>query len=454
MAQGEISRPSPEFERSFLVPFVVDYDGQRFGKYPPGWPAALSLGVRAGVSGWVNPLLSALTLWLTYRLANKLLSPGLSVVAELLLLSSPMFLMLSGTFMSHAFSLFLTLAFMLAWCDLFIDDGERSDVPEWMLVLVAGGSLGLLVLTRPLTAAAIALPFVVYSMVVIVPRGRTGRQRLIAIGLLSAALATILALWQWALTGDPATNLYTLWWPYDRIGFGPGVGVTESGHNISWAYYNTVFSLRAGQHDLFGWPYVSWLLLPFGLIGWRRRKLVWLQAGVFLSLVCTYALYWIGSWLFGPRYYFEAVSSLSILSAAGFGWVGGWLQGGGRRLRVRRRLSLALIAFLMLMNAVFYLPRRVGGVKGLYEIDRQTSTRFVVDLPGQTMIIIRTPRWYRYARYLYQVEPFMRNHLLIAWSRGEELDKALIESLPSRTTYYYDVEERKIEQVHQPRGDG
>jgi len=39
MAEGLISLPSPETSRAFLVPFVVDHEGQRFAKYPPCWPA-------------------------------------------------------------------------------------------------------------------------------------------------------------------------------------------------------------------------------------------------------------------------------------------------------------------------------------------------------------------------------------------------------------------------------
>ncbi len=41
MADGEITMESPRDPKAFLVPFVVDYEGQRFGKYLPGWPAAL-----------------------------------------------------------------------------------------------------------------------------------------------------------------------------------------------------------------------------------------------------------------------------------------------------------------------------------------------------------------------------------------------------------------------------
>ena len=55
MAKNQISLPSPPVPRAFLVPFVVDYQGIRFGKYPPGWPAALSLGVRVGAFRRAGP---------------------------------------------------------------------------------------------------------------------------------------------------------------------------------------------------------------------------------------------------------------------------------------------------------------------------------------------------------------------------------------------------------------
>jgi hypothetical protein len=449
MADGEITLPSPDFERSFLVPFVVDHEGRRFGKYPPGWPAALSLGARLDAAGWVNPLLSAVVLWFVYRLARKLLNPGLSLVAELLVLSSPMFLMLSGNFMPHMFSLLLTLAFILAWVDLFLQEHKEPALPQWLLVGVAGGSIGLLFLARPLTAMAIAVPFTLHGLTLFAPHQRDQRGAVLLIGLVGVSIGALLLIWQWALTGDPLTNPYTLWWPYDRIGFGPGIGVTESGHSLYWAYYNTRFSLRAGLHDLFGWPYLSWILLPFGLFAMSSRRLTWLFTALFVSLVITYSFYWIGSWLFGPRYYFESLPALAILSAGGFGWLGGWLADSGGRVRARRLLSLSILTLLILGNAIFYLPLRVGGMKGLYQIDQQTAARFVVEDPEQTLIIIKTPRWFQYARYLYQVAPFRDDLLLIAWSRGPGGDEALIRSYRGRNIYYYDVETGDFQVISQ-----
>src|SRR3990172_8036047 len=37
MAGRRIALPSPPEPESFLVPFVVDHQGIRFGKYSPGW---------------------------------------------------------------------------------------------------------------------------------------------------------------------------------------------------------------------------------------------------------------------------------------------------------------------------------------------------------------------------------------------------------------------------------
>jgi hypothetical protein len=294
---------------------------------------------------------------------------------------------------------------------------------------------------------AVAFPFVIHAILLSVSASNSESKVLLGMGLSGAAIAALLLLWNWALTGDALTNPYTLWWPYDRIGFGPGIGVTQSGHSLYWAYYNTRFSLQVGLHDLFGWPYLSWILIPFGLIALSRRPGTWLLGSVFTSLVLAYGFYWIGAWLFGPRYYFEALPGFAIMSAGGFGWLGGWLTGSSGAVRVRRLLSLGGLSLLLFMNVVLYLPRRVGGMQGLYGIDRQSASPFKVSDPDRSLIIIKAPRWFQYARYLYQVEPFSDSQLLIAWSRGDEIDSRLMRSYPHRTPYYYDVENDFLEHV-------
>jgi hypothetical protein len=438
MAQGEIRQPSPAEPKSFIIPFVVDFNGQRFGKYPPGWPALLSLAAGVGATAWLNPLLAGLAVWFTFRLGRRWLPPGLALLAASLLALSPMALMLSGSLMSHNLSLLLTLCFSLSWLDLFTPPAE-GNVPRWLLAAVAGGSLGLMLLTRPLTAAGIAVPFFLHGVWLLSKRDERWPW-LLAVGLLAMALGGLMFLWQYALTGDPGRNLYTLWWDYDRIGFGPEIGTLEGGHSLWQAWVNTRFSLRAGLSDFFGWPFLSWLFLPFGLLALRRKKAAWLLIGLIPSLIGAYAFYWIGSWLLGPRYYYEALPALAIVTAAGVGWLAGWLPSASVA-RWRRWVTAAVLPVLLLLNLLFYLPLRVGGMHGLYGIDRATLAPLAQMDLEPALIIVHADHWSGYANLLLLEPPFSDKDLVVAWSRGSNPDRRVANLYPDHELYHFYADE-------------
>jgi hypothetical protein len=441
-AQGHAALPTPPDKNSFLIPFVVDYNGLRFSKYPPGWPAALSLGIRFGAGYWVNPILAALAVWLTFRLGSKIAGPWVGLLAAVLLMISPMFVMISGSILSHGLSLFLSLSFMLAWFDLFVAPVRPPPAdhpPAGILVLVAGAALGLLALTRPLTAVGVALPFAVHATVILL-RGRpAARKRLLAIAGLALGIAALLPVWQWSLTGDPWLNLYTLWWPYDRLGFGPGIGVTSTGHNLSLAYSNARFSLRAGVHDLFGWPYLSWIFLPFGLLSLRKSVRAWLAFAVLPGLLLAYSFYWIGSWLYGPRYYYEALPGLALVSASGICLLGGWSIRVGRWLGLRRRAATALLAGLIAVDVVFYLPARLSTMRHLYGISRQALAPVQAADLGRALIVVHPEHhWTEYGALLTLTPPFAStDETLIVIFLGGDQDTELARDFPGRILYHY-----------------
>jgi hypothetical protein len=442
MAEGEIRLPSPPSPRSFLNPFVVDHEGWRFGKYPPGWPAALSLGARVGLAWAVNPLLAGLGVWLIYRLGSRVVGPWVGVLAAGLASTSPMLLMLSGSLMGHALGMVLAAAFWLAWIDLLIPSaaGEPKLVPVSLLVTLAGLSLGLLALTRPLTAVGVALPCAVHGVWILLRGGAERRRRLLAVATISLGLSAVLFVWQAALTGDPWLNPYTLWWPYDRVGFGPGVGRTASGHNLHWAWVNTRFSLSAGLHDLFGWPYLSWIFLPFGLWSLRRSRQGLLLLAAFPGLVLVYLAYWIGSWLLGPRYYYESLPGLAIASASGAAWLGGWLRRtSGVLARIRAHAVAGLLLVLVLLNVALYVPRRVGGLGGLYGVSRENLRPLLQANLGRALVIVHPARdWAEYGTLLTLAPPFAESDLLLAYTRGDEVDRSLAAYFPDyRVLHYY-----------------
>jgi hypothetical protein len=230
-----------------------------------------------------------------------------------------------------------------------------------------------------------------------------------------------------------------LWWPYDRVGFGPGIGRTASGHNLHWAWINTRFSLSAGMSDLFGWPYLSWVFLPFGLCALRRNREGLLIFAALPALVLVYAAYWIGSWLLGPRYYYESLPGLAVVSAVGIVWLGGWGSRAASRLGHARALVVAGILILLVsLNLGFYIPRRVGGLRGLYGISRARMLPLERASLSRALVIVHPARsWTEYGSLLTLTPPFAETDLLLAYTRGPDVDGNLATYFPDRRILHY-----------------
>ena len=84
--------------------------GRAFSPLPPGWPAILAIGVRAGVPWLVNPVLSGVCILLLYALVRRLDTPRTARLATVLLATSPWFLFLGMSLMTHTATLACALA--------------------------------------------------------------------------------------------------------------------------------------------------------------------------------------------------------------------------------------------------------------------------------------------------------------------------------------------------------
>lgn len=454
LIDGHLTIPSPPNEHSFLVPFVVDYQGLRFGKYPPGWPAVLSLAIRLDLRAWINPFLAALGVWLTYLLGKRIFSEFVGLLAAGLTVTSPFFLMNSASLLSHPLGLVLSALFALGWLESFWDNKADPSVnnskrfrKQWVSTILAGLSLGLLILTRPMTALAVAIPFGVHGLYLLFRGNGQTRWRLLVVTLMGIFFVGIYILWQYSLTGDPFLNPYTLWWPYDRVGFGPGHGRGAAGHTLDMAWINTRSSLQSGFSDLFGWESFSWIFIPFGLWSSRRNLKGLLIGSVFVSLVLVYTTYWIGATLFGPRYYYEGLFSLTLFTAAGIAWLAGWPGKTGIPLahhagwhQLRPLLVGLALAVLIGINLVHYLPARLDGMVGLYDIERSDQTPFLTQSAQSltpALVIVHTPRWMEYGALLDLENPNLTTPFIFAWSINPAIDATLGIHFPDRTVYHY-----------------
>ncbi len=175
--EGHLTIPTPPHNRSYVVPFIVDYLGERFSKYPPGWPALLAIAIRLGLRVWINPLLAGLGVWLTYQLGKRIFGEFVGVLAAGLTVTSPFFLMNSGSLLSHPFGLVLSSLFALGWLESFWDNTADKTVEnrtrakkQWWFTILSALALGVLIITRPMTALAVAVPFGIHGLIFIDPQ--------------------------------------------------------------------------------------------------------------------------------------------------------------------------------------------------------------------------------------------------------------------------------------------
>jgi 4-amino-4-deoxy-L-arabinose transferase-like glycosyltransferase len=427
MALGRLTIPSPAQPASFWTPFVLDYQGQRFGKYPPGWPAVLALGVLVRLPWLVNPLLAALALYLVYRLGWTLYDRWTGLLAAALGLTSPLFLVLSGSFLSHL----VTLVWLLLFSLWFVWTARGGS--GWFAV-GAGLAMGMAFLTRSLTAVAYAAPFVLYSLLQLARRQPHWRNYLL-VALSGGAVAALLPVYQWAVTGDPWLNPYTLWWPYDRLGFGPGIGAMAGGHSLYYAWINLKQDLPRAATDILGWPGLSWLPLLLGLLLRPRRLWDWGLPAPFTCLVIAYLFYWVGSpeRLWGPRYYFEGFAGLWILSAVGLLKVWAWAQ---QKPQWLRTVLAGALVVMVAVNLAVNIPFRMHEAHGFYGITRaQMQPIEEADLHN-ALVMIYADRWLEYGAMLAEMSPALDDDVLYARSSGREQDAAVIAAYPHRTVYY------------------
>jgi len=177
-------------------------------------------------------------------------------------------------------------------------------------------------------------------------------------------------------------------------------------------------------------------------------------ASVYPALVVVYLAYWIGSSLFGPRYYFEGLYSLALLSAAGIAFVAGWPARPGEawqertgRGRLRPLLAAAALTLLLAANLLFYTPLRLEGMKGLYGVSRARLQPFLspsAQAVTPALVIVHPDHWTEYGSLLELQDPFLDTPFIFTISRGARPDNALQEHFPERLILHYYPDEPYI----------
>ncbi len=439
-AHGEFWAPAPPEQEFFVHEHMIVTPDRWFAKYPPFFPALLSLGVRAGVPWLVNPLLGALAGFAAYLLGREIAGWRWGIAAWCLLLVSPFFVIMGGTLMSHvAAALFVTLFVWLLIRALELRDSRAA--------VLAGVCLGLAILTRPYTAALAALAAAVYGATCLVRVA--DRRALVALGAL-VVLATVpfacaFVAWGPWVSGDHGSyvGLHEKYNASDTLGFGPDKGATwlrtwgTFGHTPAKALRSAWQHLDYTSHYLLGWPGgLSFVLVlaPFVLGTAGRRE--WLLASVLVALALGHMGYWAAHHiLYGARYWFEAVPGLMVLAALGVRALVRDLALDARVPAWARMAPAAVLASLLGWGCWVYLPARLralpayGGITAelMWQIDRIAPHQAVVFSETQGMM---------YDPGFFLNDPFLESGRIFARDLGDR-DRDLLIRYPAYLAYRF-----------------
>lgn len=313
-ALGKFFVPSPEHREFFDINGMWDQstminNGKWYSQYPPGHSFLLMLGVLVDAPWIINPLLGSLTVIMLYILGKELYGEITGRVSAVLGMLSPFILFMSSEFMNHTSALFFFTAFALFFA-------KTLRTKKLGYGIVAGFCLGMILNIRPLTAFALALPFVIFGSYILITQFQENFLSMTVIAVAFLVLAVGLLSFNYFTNGNPFLFGYeVLYGPQVKPGFGNAAWGDP--HTPIQGLRHTLNDLNGVNKFLFEWPAPSLLFVFLLFISLTRNLWDYVLLAVFISLVVAYFFYWFHNWCFGPRIFYESTSALIVLTARG-----------------------------------------------------------------------------------------------------------------------------------------
>jgi hypothetical protein len=385
-AQGKLYAQSPPLPEFFDVMHIIN-NGRWYSQYPPGHPLLLMLGVLINAPWLINPVFGALTVIVIYHLGKEVYDERTARLGALLATLSPFLVFMSSEFMNHSTALFFAALFLLLYarafrrpsvesCPIRVTCNSQLETRHALLcALLAGLSLGIVFLIRPQTAVFLAAPLLFDAgyRVYREPGRHVGKLAALIAG--GSVMVVVLLVYNYLTNGNPFLLGYVV-----RYGSGHGLGFGHSGWGEAYtparAVVLTSLEMNGLNRYLFEFPIPALLFMAVLFLTRTRDRWDWLLLGTLVALVVGYFFYWWHSMLFGPRWEFEALPALVLLSARGIRAVPKFTQEDlGLAVPVERTrnglLSLFLIGYLSMFAVA--LPTLVKDYQGGFGVLHKTA---------------------------------------------------------------------------------
>jgi 4-amino-4-deoxy-L-arabinose transferase-like glycosyltransferase len=438
-AKGMLWMPAPPVPSAFDLDLMTYEPTRWYSPVNPGWSMVLALGVKVGAGWLVNPVLSGIAVVFAYILLRELRGIRFARIATVLLCSSPWFLFLGMSFMTHQLTLVAGLA--AATCTARLRRGGSA----WWAA-AAGLGLGVIGPIRPLEGVIAAAALGLWALA-----GRPRTRHVLQVAVMAAtsiAAASSALLYNRAITGKATTfpiMAYTdaHYGPgSNALGFGANRGIDFGGldpfpgHGPVDVIINTNFNLFQVNTELLGWATGSLLLVFVLLVSGRMTRVDRAMLGVVVLVAFAHVFYWFsGGPDFGARYWYIGVIAFIALVAGGCESVVASMATAENRAR-----ALSALLALSLSTLIVFVPWRAADKYYHYRGMQPGVRRLLAHTDfGRSLVLVRGRRHPDYASAaVYNSIDLSEPRPIFVWDRDEETRARVLQAFGDRPVWIVD----------------
>jgi hypothetical protein len=214
--------------------------------------------------------------------------------------------------------------------------------------------------------------------------------------------------------------------------------VGPRGYSFSQGIFiNTRLKLLALATGLFGWPgWTNLLFLFIPFLALEANRWDCLLLATFLSIVVIYIFYWSFGGMDGgfPRYYYDALPALLLLTVRGIEVTGQLL---GRWRPNLRWLPAGVVALFIVYNLFWTMPPLLAAQKGKYEITPAPLEAVAqAGLPTPALVLVQEmDLWSDFAVPFVANSPTLDGPIVYAIDWDEDYNQALRQQFSERSCW-------------------
>lgn len=362
-ASGHIFAPVTYENMMLGGPFMNAYHGKWFMVFGPGTSLLLAVGFFIKAPWVIMPILGLFTLAGIYIIGNKWYGQKIALFSLVLLIFSPFYSFIAGSYLSHTAALFFIIYSLYFWNIFCIRLAKNKRKYIWLIL--SAMFLGFAFLVRE----AVSVIFGVYGILVLLAINYKSIIKnynflklfnfLIFYLVVFSIFPVIYFLYNKILTGSILILPRWLFHGGDKYGFGEGIGFYGE-HNPAAGFVILEQLLTSLQFELFGWIYPFTLAFIVILFLLRRgNKYDFLSLGFVFLIFAMHVPYYYHSIAIGPRHLYEALPFFAFLTSRGIIELIIYIKniGGGRTAVIWP--AIILVMSLFLYNIFFYTPRKI-----------------------------------------------------------------------------------------------